>query len=169
MTESGIHSIDIMLVLPDEELWGAEQLRADLGASGLRLMRKEEFRSGPPAAILIFLAGQMEPDSVLCRKWVGQGLAPVIAVSANHAEPYVLALFAAGVEDVIQRPIRPHELAARIRSILRRARPGLQLRPVQSASGPQTPPPPRPRQLRSFIHGLRKRFAIKKKVKGDFS
>lgn len=168
MTETGSHPIDIMLVLPDDELWGAEQLRADLAAAGLRLMRKEEFRNAHPAAFLIFLTGQVERDSVLCRKWVELSLAPVIAVSANREETYVLALFAAGAEDVIQRPIRPHELAARIRSILRRSHPGLQLQPAQSfAAGPGTPPPPRPQHVRSFIRGLHDRFVNRRKVKGD--
>lgn len=168
MTEAGSHPIDIMLVLPDDELWGAEQLRADLAAAGLRLMRKEEFRNVHPAAILIFLTGQVDRDSVLCHKWVALNLAPVITVSANREEPYVLALFAAGAEDVIRRPIRPHELAARIRSILRRLHPGLQLQPVQSnAAMPATPLPPRPQHVRSFICELHNRFVNRRKVKGD--
>lgn len=120
-----------MLVLPGSELWGAETLRADLAAAGLRLMAEEEFKGGEvsaarkPAAILAFLTGQPERDAAVCRRLVNQGMAPVIAVSANHEEAYVLALFAAGVEDVVHRPIKSRELAARIRSILRRTQPAL--------------------------------------------
>ncbi|GAP13314.1 hypothetical protein LARV_01067 [Longilinea arvoryzae] len=131
MIETAIQPIDIMLVLPGDELWGAEQLRADLAAAGLRLMAEDEFRNGEqnghrkPAAILVFLLGQLEQDVAVCRKWVSLRQGPVIAVSKQNAEDYVLALFAAGVEDVVQRPIKSHELAARIRSILRRLQPAL--------------------------------------------
>lgn len=125
-----IHPISVMLVLPGSELWGAEGLRADLAATGLRLMAEEDFKGEAsvirkPAATLAFLSGQMQRDTAVCRKLVGQGLAPVIAVSANREETYVLALFASGVEDVIARPIKSRELAARIRSILRRTQPAL--------------------------------------------
>ncbi len=131
MIDTAIQPIDIMLVLPGDELWGAEQLRADLAAAGLRLMAEDEFRNGEPgnhrkpAAVLLFLSGQLEPDIAVCRKWVDLGLGPVIAVSKQNSEDYVLALFAAGVEDVVHRPIKSRELAARIRSILRRLQPAL--------------------------------------------
>lgn len=135
MTETGVRltnpPIRVMLVLPGEELWGAEQLRADLAAAGLRLMAEEEFRHGDanparrPAAVLAFLSGRLERDAVVCRRLVHQRLAPVVAVSANSDETYVLEIFATGVEDVVRRPIKSRELAARIRSILRRTQPGL--------------------------------------------
>lgn len=175
MTETGVRSrilpISIMLVLPGEELWGAEQLRSDLATAGLRLMAEEEFRSSEavnarrPAAILAFLSGQLERDAVICRKWVGLRLAPVIAISLNNDEGYVLALFNTGIEDIVQRPIKSRELAARIRSILRRSQPALLtaqsrtfLPPVPAASEPGAS------RIKLFLSGLQKRFSLRSKV-----
>ncbi len=175
MTETAIQPIDIMLVLPGEELWGAEQLRSDLAAAGLRLMAENEFRNGEPgghrkpAAILAFLSGQIEPDVAVCRKWLDLGLGPVIAVSKQNAEDYVLALFAAGVEDVVQRPIKSHELAARIRSILRRLQPGLfrpQTRPSLPLVSSASPGLPlrKTSRLQWFLSGLHKYLTPRNKT-----
>ena len=175
MTETGVPSsflpISIMLVLPGEELWGAEQLRSDLAAAGLRLLAEEEFRGNEPArirrpaAILVFLSGQLDRDATICRKWVGLHQAPVIAVSPNNDEGYVLALFATGIEDIVQRPIKSRELAARIRSILRRSQPALltaQSRTLLSAV--PAVPQPRVSRVKLFLSGLQKRFSAKSKA-----
>lgn len=49
MTETAVRLTNppsrVMLVLPGEELWGAEQLRADLPAAGRRVDRQQ-----PPVA-----------------------------------------------------------------------------------------------------------------------
>ncbi len=175
MTETAIQPIDIMLVLPGDELWGAEQLRADLAAAGLRLMAEEEFRSGgqnshrKPAAILAFLSGRLEPDVAVCRKWVDLGLGPVIAVSQLNSEDYVLALFAAGVEDIVQRPIKSHELAARIRSILRRLQPAL-IKTQPRSFLPGLPgasislPVQKPSRIRWFLSGFHRFLTPKHKT-----
>jgi len=160
-----------MLVLPGEELWGAEQLRSDLATAGLRLMAEEEFRSsGPvnarrPDAILAFLSGQLERDAVICRKWVDLRLAPVIVISPNNDEVYVLALFNTGIEDVVQRPIKSRELAARIRSILRRSQPALLKAQSRSILPPVTAAPkPGASRVQLFLSGLQKCFSSKSKV-----
>lgn len=164
MTETAIQPIDIMLVLPGDELWGAEQLRADLAAGGLRLIAEDEFRGNEagvhrrPAAILAFLTGRLETDAAVCRKLVSFKLAPVIAVSLQNDEDYVLALFAAGVEDVVQRPIKSRELAARIRSILRRMQPQLRLQTLQGQPAAAAPYRPAKKDIESFFCGLKKRF-----------
>ena len=176
MTETGIRSsilpISVMLVLPGEELWGAEQLRSDLAAAGLRLLAEDEFRSGEPtrvrkpAAILVFLAGQLERDTAVCRKWVDLHLAPVIVISPNNDEAYVLALFNAGIEDIVQRPIKSRELAARIRSILRRSQPALlraQSRTLLPAAIPAVPERSKSR-VKLFFTGLQKCFSAKSKL-----
>jgi DNA-binding response OmpR family regulator len=186
-----IHPINVMLVLPGDEMWGAEQLRTDLATAGLRLMAEDEFRASDlvaarkPAAILVFLSGQLERDTATCRKWVDQQLAPVVVVSVNFEEAYVLAIFATGVEDVVQRPIKSRELAARIRSILRRTQPALLALeggpasykegtaeekttgptrlPVISAP-PENKPTLKSSRIKSFLSGLHKHFSIKCKV-----
>ena len=168
---SGIVPISVMLVLPGEELWGAEQLRSDLAAAGLRLMAEDEFRSGQattvrkPAAILVFLAGQPERDAAICRKWVDLHLAPAIVISPNNDEAYVLALFNAGIEDIVRRPIKSRELAARIRSILRRSQPAL-LRTQARTLPPAIPAVPARRKSRVqlFLSGLQKCFSAKSKL-----
>jgi len=173
MTDTAFQPIDIMLVLPGEDLWGAERLRADLAQFGLRLISRDEFRGDPtssrlmPAAILAFLSGQSERDAVLCRRWACANLAPVVAVSSNTDEGYVLALFAAGVEDVIPRPVRPRELAARIRSILRRTRPELAL-PRPDLAPPIAPASVSARKssFTAFIHGLQSHFSARRSKKG---
>ena len=170
MTETALQPIDIMLVLAGDELWGAERLRADLAAAGLRLMLQTDFYGSDPAvrrmpaAILAFLSGQPERDAAVCRRWAGANLAPVLAVSPNADEAYVLALFEAGVEDVIPRPVRPRELAARIRSILRRTRPELSL-PQPSAAAPQAASAPDQNWF-SFIHRLPRQLLNRKCKKG---
>jgi len=173
MTETAFQPIDIMLVLPGEELWGAERLRADLAQFGLRLIPQEEFRSAEtpvrhmPAATLAFLSGQPERDAALCRRWASANLAPVVAVSSNTDEGYVLAMFAAGVEDVIPRPVRPRELAARIRSILRRTRPELALpRPVLAAPIAPASESARKTSFNTFIHGLQRQLSARRCKKG---
>ena len=173
MTETAFQPIDIMLVLPGEELWGAERLRADLAQFGLRLIPQEEFRSAEtpvrhmPAATLAFLSGQPERDAALCRRWASANLAPVVAVSSNTDEGYVLAMFAAGGEDVIPRPVRPRELAARIRSILRRTRPELAL-PRPDLAPPIAPASVSARKssFTAFIHGLQSHFSARRSKKG---
>jgi len=169
MTETAYHPLDIMLVLPGDELWGAERLRANLAQFGLRLLPQEELQSGghAPAAVLIFLSGQPERDVALCRRWAGANLAPVVAVSSNTDEGHVLDLFSAGVEDVIPRPIRPRELAARIRSILRRTRPELAL-PKPTLGTPHAPVPAGAQKsdFNTFIHGLQRHFPARKSKKG---
>jgi len=175
MTETGVRSgivpISVMLVLPGEELWGAEQLRSDLAAAGLRLLAEDEFRSSQPtrvrkpAAILVFLAGQLERDASICRKWVDLHLAPVIVISPNNDETYVLALFNAGIEDIVQRPIKSRELAARIRGILRRSQPAL-LTAQSRTLPPAIPAAPARRKshVQLFLSGLQKCFSAKSKV-----
>jgi DNA-binding response OmpR family regulator len=172
MTETAVRSsilpISIMLVLPGEELWGAEQLRSDLASAGLRLMAEEEFRNGEPtvarkpAAILVFLSGQLERDAAICRKWVDLHLAPVIVISPNNDEVYVLALFNVGIEDIVQRPIKSRELAARIRSILRRSQPALLTAQARTLLPAIPAAPARSKsRVKLFLSGLQKCFSTK--------
>lgn len=141
-------------------------------------MAEEEFKGGEfseprkPAVILAFLSGQLQRDTAICRKLVDQHRAPVIAVSANSEETYVLALFASGVEDVVARPIKSRELAARIRSILRRThptlfaqagRPAIQARTLLPAVPAVTANKPK-LCIQSFLYILQKCFSSRNRI-----
>jgi DNA-binding response OmpR family regulator len=108
----------------------------------------------------------------------------LFVVSVNF-EKLRTAIFATGVEDVVQRPIKSRELAARIRSILRRTQPALLALeggpasykegtaeekttgptrlPVISAP-PENKPTLKSSRIKSFLSGLHKHFSIKCKV-----
>ncbi|MEZ5264413.1 MAG: hypothetical protein R2755_22135 [Acidimicrobiales bacterium] len=56
---------------------------------------------------------------------------PVIVISPTNAELDIVLALELGADDVISRPLRPRELTARIRAVLRRT---------------PAPRPPRPRR-----------------------
>ncbi len=124
--------VTVMLVLPKDDLWGAETLRSELNRAGIRLLPQSEFVgksiSGgayKPQLILVQLTDRQELDVEVCQQLVKSHLAPVVAVSSEADEAYTLAIFNTGVDDLLVRPIRAQVLAARIRNILRRTQPAL--------------------------------------------
>jgi DNA-binding response OmpR family regulator len=93
--------------------------------------------------VLALLSGELERDRDLCQALIGRTQAPIIAISPAVSESQLLAIFDTGVDDFIQRPVKTRELAARIRTILRRTQPG-RLAPPEKPADPGAPPPARP-------------------------
>ncbi|HZA00823.1 MAG TPA: response regulator transcription factor [Hyphomicrobiaceae bacterium] len=67
-----------------------------------------------------FLLGDCQERSNLPRLIKGRSRAAVIAVNENRSLEETLDLFAAGVDDVVRKPIHVREILARIRAIRRR-------------------------------------------------
>lgn len=174
--------ITAMLVLPKDDLWGAEALRSALSRSGIRVLPEAAFVAKPasaarrPQIILAQLTGDLEQDVSICRRLSNSGLAPVIAISADTDDRNLLAVFEAGVADYVTRPIRTRVLAMRIRIILRRV-PGRTVQTPSAGDGRAQIHSAQPRpaatehlaRIRSAIHRrlaglyghLRRRRAIK--------
>jgi two-component system, OmpR family, flagellar system response regulator FtcR len=71
-------------------------------------------------AVEAFLLGNCE-DRDLCAKIIrGRSAAPVIAMNETQCLEQTLELFAAGVDDVVRKPIHVREIMARVRAIRRR-------------------------------------------------
>ena len=73
------------------------------------------------SAVEAFLLGDCSQRHVLPRKIRGRSGAAVIAMNDNKSLEETLDLFAAGVDDVVRKPIHVREILARIKAIRRRA------------------------------------------------
>ena len=72
-------------------------------------------------AVEAFLLGDFSGREALSRKIRGRSVAAVIAINDNKSLEETLDLFAAGVDDVVKKPIHVREILARIHAIRRRA------------------------------------------------
>ncbi len=72
-------------------------------------------------AVEAFLLGDCRERHSLSRKIKGRSGAAVIAMNENRSLEETLELFAAGVDDVVRKPIHVREILARIEAIRRRA------------------------------------------------
>jgi len=68
-------------------------------------------------AIEAFLLGDCRDRHVLPKLIKGRSRAPVIAMNDNKSLDETLELFAAGVDDVVRKPVHVREILARIRAI----------------------------------------------------
>ena len=119
---------DIVLVIDDEPqirrvvrnaLAAGEHrvLEASTGRAAIDLAAAER-----PALIILDL-GLPDMDGIdVCREIRSWSSAPIIVLSARHADAEKVALLDAGADDYITKPFSPSELEARIRAQLRRAR-----------------------------------------------
>lgn len=73
-------------------------------------------------AVEAFLLGDCNERYTLSRKIKGRSGAAVIALNERRSLDETLELFAAGVDDVVRKPIHVRELLARIEAIRRRAK-----------------------------------------------
>lgn len=73
------------------------------------------------SAVEAFLLGDCRERYSLSRKIRGRSSAALIALNENRSLEETLELFAAGVDDVVRKPIHVREILARIEAIRRRA------------------------------------------------
>jgi DNA-binding response OmpR family regulator len=75
-------------------------------------------------AIEAFVVGECQSQETLACLIRRRSMAPVIALTDNRKLEKTLQLFAAGVDDVVEKPIHVREILARARAIRRRSHPG---------------------------------------------
>ncbi|MBW7932306.1 MAG: response regulator transcription factor [Gemmatimonadaceae bacterium] len=92
-------------------------LDASTGAQGIALARAEQ-----PTLIVLDLGLPDLDGLVVCRRLRECTTAPIVVLSARHAEAEKVALLDAGADDYVTKPFGPDELRARVRAQLRRAR-----------------------------------------------
>lgn len=118
-----------MLVIVDDRSLVTAGYEGGFRAEGVSTtgFRPQEFREwfesasdADLAAIEAFLLGDSR-ERIQCAKFIrGRSKAPVIAINETPSLEQTLALFAAGVDDVVRKPIHIRELLARIGAIRRR-------------------------------------------------
>lgn len=119
---------DLVLVIDDEPQIrrivrnvlaseGARVLEAATGREGIDLAAAQR-----PALIVLDLGLPDVPGLEVCREIRSWSDAPIIVLSARHADEEKVALLDAGADDYVTKPFSPSELHARIRAQLRRAR-----------------------------------------------
>jgi len=121
-------SVDTILIIDDEpEIRrlvasalaerGARVLQAQTAAEGIQIAAAEN-----PDLYVLDLGLPDQPGLDVChelRRWTS---APIVVLSARHAESEKVALLHAGADDYVSKPFGMRELAARIDAQLRRAR-----------------------------------------------
>src|SRR5215212_11321873 len=105
----------VRLALEDEG-WDVEEAE-----SGERAL--EVFGGGPFDVVLIDLMLPGIDGFELCRSLRRNSDVPIIMVTARTDTHDVVAGLEAGADDYLTKPFEPKELSARIRALLRRARP----------------------------------------------
>lgn len=119
---------DVVLVIDDEPQIrrivrnvlaseGARVLEAATGREGIDLAAAQR-----PALIVLDLGLPDVPGLEVCREIRSWSDAPIIVLSARHADQEKVALLDVGADDYVTKPFSPSELHARIRAQLRRAR-----------------------------------------------
>lgn len=105
----------VKMALEDE---GWEVIEADSGEQAI-----EAFASQPADVVLIDLMLPGIDGFELCRSIRRTSDVPIVMVTARTDTHDVVAGLEAGADDYVTKPFQPKELSARIRALLRRARP----------------------------------------------
>lgn len=105
----------LVLGLADE---GYEVAEAGSGESALRSIQQEDF----DVVLLDLMLPGMDGFSV-CRAIRARGDLPIIMITARSGSEDVVRGLEAGADDYVTKPVVASELAARVRALLRRARP----------------------------------------------
>ncbi len=117
---------EVVLVVDDEPqirrvvrnaLADSRVIEASTGRLAIDLAAAER-----PVLIILDLGLPDMPGIEVCREIRGWSSAPIIVLSARHADQEKVALLDAGADDYITKPFSPSELQARIRAQLRRSR-----------------------------------------------
>ncbi len=115
------------IVVIDDEVSVREVVSAYLEKDGFQVLTAENGREGlalaerhQPALIVLDL---MLPDisgEEICREVRGRSDVPILMLTAKASEEERVAGLVSGADDYLVKPFSPRELAARVRSILRR-------------------------------------------------
>lgn len=115
----------------------AQDLRESLGASGFEFTQTTPEEAVPTAtasdADLVLLDYPLlDRDCLrLCRTLHSVSALPVVICSFSSAEADIVRAYEAGADDYLVMPVRPVEITARLRAVLRRA--GERARPASQA------------------------------------
>jgi two-component system KDP operon response regulator KdpE len=131
-------SLDTILVIDDEPQIrrvvrhaladdAARVLEAATGREGIDLAAAER-----PALIVLDLGLPDIGGLEVCREIRGWSQAPILVLTARHADQEKVALLDAGADDYVVKPFSTIEFQARVRALLRRAR----LTPLAGADAP---------------------------------
>jgi DNA-binding response OmpR family regulator len=83
------------------------------------------FRATPPVLVILDLRLPKLPGKEVCREIKKENPAvPIVVLSAASDEIDKVLLLELGADDYVTKPFSPKELLARVRAVLRRARPG---------------------------------------------
>jgi two-component system KDP operon response regulator KdpE len=96
---------------------GARVLEAGTATEGIELAAAEN-----PDLFVLDLGLPDRPGIEVCRELRRWSSAPIVVLSARHAESEKVALLRAGADDYVCKPFGLHEFAARVEAQLRRAR-----------------------------------------------
>ena len=91
-------------------------LEAETGAAAISIVEVS-----PPDLVVLDLGLPDMPGVAVCAAIRERSSAPVIVLSARHAEDEKVALFTAGADDYVTKPFSLAEFVARVRAQLRRA------------------------------------------------
>jgi two-component system KDP operon response regulator KdpE len=91
-------------------------LEAESGAAAISIVEVS-----PPDLVVLDLGLPDMPGVEVCAAIRERSSAPVIVLSARHAEDEKVALFTAGADDYVTKPFSLAEFVARVRAQLRRA------------------------------------------------
>ena len=91
-------------------------------SAGLALLRQEARRGGFDAAILDVMLPEMDGFE-LCRTIRRESQVPILMLTARGEVMDRIVGLEIGADDYLPKPFEPRELAARLQTILRRARP----------------------------------------------
>lgn len=121
-----------MIILVDERLDVTTAYRASFGREGISAatFTPQDFdgwfrsTSGPDlAAVEAFILGDFNHRESMTRAIKTRTEAPAIALNDSTGLESTLKLFAAGVDDVVRKPVHAREIIARISAIRRRVTP----------------------------------------------
>lgn len=121
-----------MIILVDDRIDVTDAYRASFGREGISAasFTPSDFASwfhstsGPDlAAVEAFILGDFVQRETMTRAIKTRSEAPAIALNDATGLESTLKLFAAGVDDVVRKPVHAREIIARIGAIRRRATP----------------------------------------------
>ena len=116
-----------MLVVEDDTAIGTQLVRGleRIGCRPRLVTTGQAALDAPGAEIVLLDLGLPDIDGVeVCRRLRERSAVPVLAVTARSPERDRVQMLDAGADDYIVKPFGFDELAARMRAVLRRTRPG---------------------------------------------